>query len=128
MDQNNRSITELFRDLVEQASKMIRHEVGLARAEMMEKAGQASSGATMLAMALIFGIGAVVVLLGAAVIALSNVVAPWLAALIVGVIAALLAWAMAEKGKSDLRARNLIPNRTIESVRADTGLAKEKAR
>lgn len=128
MERSDKPISELLRDLGSQISNMIRHEVGLARAEVAEKADQASSGLFMLAAALVIGLGAVVVLLLSAVAALANVVAVWLAALIVGGVAALLAAVLAASGRSNLRARNLMPRRTVESVRSDAQFAKEQVR
>ncbi|MPY71426.1 MAG: hypothetical protein GEU92_15230 [Alphaproteobacteria bacterium] len=128
MERNDRPLSELLRDLVDQLSSIIRHEIGLARAEISEKAGQAGAGVTMLAMALVLGIGAVVILLGAGVAALSNVMEPWASALIVGGAAALVAGLMAAKGKSNLKPGNLAPSRAMHSVQADTQLVKEKVR
>lgn len=128
MERSDRPLSELLRDLVDQLSSIIRHEIGLARAEMAEKAGQAGSGVTMLALALILGIGAVVILLGAGVAALSEVMEPWASALVVGGAAALVAALMAAKGKSNLKPRNLAPSRTMHSMQADTRLVKEKVR
>jgi hypothetical protein len=128
MERNDRPLSELLRDLVDQLSSIIRHEIGLARAEMSEKAGQAGSAIAMLAMALVLGTGAVVILLGAGVAALSNVMEPWISALIVGGAAALVAALMAAKGKSNLKPGNLAPSRAMHSVQADTQLVKEKVR
>lgn len=126
MSEPEKSLRDLMRDLVEQVSRMLRHEVDLARAEVGEKASQASNGAAMLAAALAVGIGAVVVLLFSAVAALSAVVDAWLAALIVGATAALFAAMLASKGRSNLKAGNLMPSRTMDSVRHDARFAKEK--
>jgi hypothetical protein len=128
MERDDRPLSELLRNLVDQLSSIIRHEIGLARAEMSEKASKAGSGVTMLAMALVLGIGAVVILLGAGVAALSNVMEPWISALIVGGAAALVAALMAAKGKSNLKPGNLAPSRAMHSVQADTQLVKEKVR
>lgn len=123
MDRNDKPISDLVRDLVGQVSRLIRHEIQLARAEVGEKASQAESGITMLAFALVLGLGAVVILLFGAVDALSMKMAPWLAALIVGGVAALVALILMAKGKSNLKARNLMPKRTIESMRDDARYA-----
>lgn len=128
MERDDRPLSELLRNLVDQLSSIIRHEIGLARAEMSEKASKAGSGVAMLAMALVLGIGAVVILLGAGVAALSNVMEPWISALIVGGAAALVAALMAAKGKSNLKPGNLAPSRAMHSVQADTQLVKEKVR
>lgn len=126
MNRNEKPLSELVRDLMNQVSSMIRHEIGLARAEMSEKASQASSGVVMLGMALALGIGAIVILLMSAVVALNDVMEPWLSALIVGGVAALVAAAMAAKGKANLKARNLAPDRTVESLRSDAHFLREK--
>ena len=119
-------LTELMRDLIEQVAKMIRHEIGLARAEMSEKASQAGSGVAMLMVAMVLGIAALVILLLAAVYALNMVMDPWASALVVGGVTALIALALAAKGKSNLRARNLMPSRTVQSIRSDAQFAREK--
>lgn len=123
MERSDKPISDLVRDLVGQVSSLIRHEIQLARAEMGEKASQAESGITMLAFALVLGLGAVVILLFGAVDALSMKMAPWLAALIVGGVTALVALILLAKGKSNLKARNLMPTRTIDSMRDDARYA-----
>jgi hypothetical protein len=69
------------------------------------------------------------VLLGAAVGALWRVLppdmAPWLAPLIVGAIVAIVGGVMLSGGLKKLKAENLKPERTLQSLRADRDLAKE---
>ncbi|MGF1627446.1 MAG: phage holin family protein [Alphaproteobacteria bacterium] len=126
MERHEKPLSELMRDLVNQVASMIRHELGLARAEMSEKASQASSGVGMLAAALALGMAGLVILLMAGVFALDTVMEPWAAALIVGGAAVIVAWVLVAIGKSHLRARNLMPSRTLRSVQADVRFAKEK--
>lgn len=128
MDRSDRSLSELVRDLMSQVSNMMRHEVGLVRAEMSEKASLAGSGVGLLAGALALGIPAIVILLLSAVAALSEVMEVWLAALIVGAVAAIVAAIMAAKGRSNLKGRNLAPDRTMDSLRSDAQLVRETVR
>jgi hypothetical protein len=125
---NERPLSELVRDLMTQVSNMVRHEMGLVRAEMSEKASVAGSGVGMLGGALALGIPAIAILLLSAVAALSETMDVWLAALIVGAIAAIVAAIMAAKGKANLKARNLAPDRTMESLRSDAQLVRERVR
>lgn len=125
-ERGEKSLPDLMRDLVGQVATMLRHELELARAEMGEKAGQAGSGATMLGVALAIGIASLVILMISAVVALEAVVDLWLSALIVGGVGALIALILAAKGKSNLKARNLVPSRTLETMRDDARYAKEK--
>ena len=128
LEVREKSLTTLLRDLAGQVSELVRHEIHLARAEMTEKVQQAGNGVGYLAFALILGIAALTILLQAAAAGLAEVLEPWLAALIVGGLAALVAFALASKGRSNLKARNLRPDRTIESVRDDARFAKEKVK
>lgn len=126
MDRNDKSLPELMRDLLSQFSTMMRHELGLARAEMAEKASQAGSGIAMLGIALVLGIAALTILLMSAVLALNEVMEPWLSALIVGGVAALIAAILAMKGKSNLAARNLAPDHTLHSMRDDAQFVRQQ--
>jgi hypothetical protein len=50
---------------------------------------------------------------------------PWLAALIVGVVVAIIGAIMLQKGRSNLRPTNLAPQRTAASLRRDKEFVKE---
>jgi hypothetical protein len=58
-------------------------------------------------------------LVAAAILGLSYVLAPWLSALIVGLIVMALAAGLALFGKSRLKADALVPRRTLNSLRED---------
>lgn len=126
MNQENRSFPDLVRDLVNQVSDLFRHEIALARADVGDRVSQAAGGVGILAAALVVGVGAMVILLLAAVEGLDHVWPRWLAALVVGVVAAIVAAVLAAAGRSSLRARSLVPQRTISSVKEDARYAKEK--
>lgn len=123
-DRHERTVPELVRDLLGHVGDLVRHEFDLARAEMSRKAGQAGSGIVMLCVALALGMAALVILLLSAVIALDAMMEGWLAALAVGGGAVIVAIVLALIGKSQLKARNLMPDRTIRSVREDARYAK----
>jgi Putative Actinobacterial Holin-X, holin superfamily III len=122
------STGELVKMMSEQISVLIRDELKLAQLEMTSKGKQAALGAGMFGasgVAAVYGVGC---LLACVIIALSGVVAAWLAALIVG--AALLASAVcvALVGKQRLqRATPPVPEETVASVKADVDEIKERA-
>lgn len=125
---STKSLSELLRDLIDQFSRIIRHEVGLAKAEMSEKVTQVGMALGMLAGSLVLAIAALVVLLFSAVYALGTVMDPWLSALIVGGVAALVAAMLVARGISRLKASSLAPTHTVESLRDNAEFVKEKAR
>ena len=119
-------VSGLLSDLVHQVTNLVRHEATLARAEISESAREASSALVLFAVALMLGVGAVVVLLMAAVAALQETMGPGWAALIVGGIAAATAVLFALAGKSKLAPRNFVPERAMNAAEDDAALVKEK--
>ncbi len=138
MDQNdgNHSLSSLFTNLTREVSNLIRHEVALARAEVSEKVSQVGIGIGSLAAggmliliglfflaeALVFGVAAILQLWT------SEVVAAWLAPLLVGVVIVIVGWLLLAKGRSNLKARNLALRRTANSLSRDEELVKEHVR
>ena len=138
MDQSNgtQSLSSLFTTLTRELSNLISQEIALARAEFSEKVGQIEVGIGSLAAggmiilvglfflaeALVFGVAALLQLW------LSAVIAAWLAPLLVGVVIVIVGWGLLAKGRSNLKARNLEPRRTIESLKRDERLVEEHVR
>jgi drug/metabolite transporter (DMT)-like permease len=126
---DDRSLKELLADLTHSVTALFRKEIELARAEISEKLSQAGVAAGAVAAGAILALAALIVLLQALVIALSEVgVAPALSALIVGGVVAIIAFALIYKGMNDLKASNLAPTRTVEALRRDAHMVKEQAR
>ena len=124
-----RSVTGLMSDLIADASTLFRQEIRLAQAEGTEKITQAAIGAVAILGGLLVATCALLVLLQALVIALSQYMASALAALVVGVVVvALIAFAMIWQGKRNLSADKLMPQRTMQSLRDDKDMVMEKAR
>ncbi|MEC9482992.1 MAG: phage holin family protein, partial [Halomonas sp.] len=69
------------------------------------------------------------VLLAAAVYGLHELIdydeSPWLSALIVGVVVAIIGAIMLQSGRKKLQAQNLKPDRTVNSLRNDRDFAKQ---
>jgi hypothetical protein len=125
---DDRSLKELFGDLTNSVSTLFRNEIALARAETSEKINHALIAAGSLAAGGILALAALIVLLQALVIALTELgLAPALAALIVGGGVAIIAFVLIYKGINDLKASNLAPSRTVESLRRDAQMIKEQA-
>jgi drug/metabolite transporter (DMT)-like permease len=125
---DDRSLKELFGDLTQSVTTLFRKEIELARAETSEKLSQAGVAAGAIAAGGVLALAALIVLLQALVIALSELgLAPALSALIVGGVVAIIAFALIYKGMNDLKASNLAPTRTVEALRRDAHMVKEHA-
>ena len=118
-DESGRSLGTLLRDLTHDVADLVRSEIALARAETSEKVSQAGTAIASIAVGAVFGLAALIIVLQAVVIALAEIVEPWLASAIVGIVVAALAWYLIWKGQNDLKAGNLMPERTVRNVRQD---------
>lgn len=129
MHTDDRSLKDLLTGLTDSITTLFRQEIQLARAETSEKVTQVGVAIGAIAAGGILALAALIVLLQALVIGLAEAgLPPGWAALIVGVVVAVIAYVMIHKGTSDLKASNLAPERTMSSLRRDAQAVKEQVR
>ena len=121
-----RSIGDLLGDLVRDLTGLVRSEGKLVRAEMVEAGKTMAVGAEMIAAGAILLLVALLVLIQALVVLLAHYVGPAWASLIVGSVLALIGALLIMRGKKDMSAANLVPERTIEQTSRDARLAREQ--
>jgi hypothetical protein len=111
------SVGELVSQLSEDASRLVRQEVALARTELRQEATVAGKGAGLLAAAGMVGMVVLILLSLAAGRALSEVMDLAWAYLIVAVVWAVVAAVLASAGRGLLQKSNPKPERTMATVR-----------
>lgn len=116
---SERSVAALLSDLASETGMLVRQEIALFKAELREKLVRLGQGVGALAAGGLVAFSGWLALLAAAVLGLSNLVEPWLAALIVGVVGLALGAGLLYFGKSRLHADALALRRTINSLRED---------
>jgi Putative Actinobacterial Holin-X, holin superfamily III len=129
----SRSLGSLFTTLSRQLSTLFRRELALARAELSEKVREAGSGLALLAaggMIILIGLFFIVQAVVFGIVALLDLwlpaeIAVWLGPLLVGLATVLVGWALLSSGRGKLSAETLAMQRTADSLREDTALAKE---
>lgn len=117
---SDRSLGGLFADLARETSNLARSEIELAKAELSEKAGKAAGGAGLLAAGALVAWAGLLFLLAAVALALAELMAPWLAALIVGAVVGLAGIVLLAAGRRRLKTGSLQPERTIRTLKEDT--------
>jgi hypothetical protein len=126
-DEDSHESENHFKRLADDLALLVRKELELARTEIAEKARSAGIGAGMIAGSAVTGALALASLTIFAVLALSLILAPWIAAAIVTVVWSAVTVALALAGKKKIRdAGSLLPERTIENVREDVKWAKQQ--
>ncbi|SKA36717.1 phage holin family protein [Consotaella salsifontis] len=123
-----RSIPDLISDLLRETTDLFRTEGQLIRAEIGDKIRQVEIAGGSLVAGAICLLVSLIVLAMALVTALAEFMHPGWAALIVGVVIAVVGVALLMKGRKDLEPSNLTPDRTAHQLRQDTRLAKEQVR
>lgn len=129
------SIPGLLRELRDETTTLFRQEVTLAKTELKENASKMAGHAVQMAVGgfvayagiivLLIGIGH---LLGALLVKLGvdPDLATWLAPTVVGLVVALIGWAMLSKAKQALAHDDLTPRQTIDSLRTNKQWAQGK--
>jgi xanthine/uracil permease len=98
----------------------------LAKAEISEAASHAKAGAIALVAGGAVLFAGMLVLLAAAVLALAHVVDAWLAALIVGIVVAVIGFVMIQRGKKQLEPSAFKPERTQDALRKDKEMVQRR--
>jgi hypothetical protein len=115
-----RSTPELVQLASEQASRLVREELQLARMELSRKGRNAGLGFGLFGGATVFLVYGVGALVAAAILGLAQLLAGWLAALAVGGALVALAGLMALVGQDRVkRAVPPVPEGAVRSVRED---------
>jgi len=121
-----RSLGQLVSDLSEQAARLVRAEIELAKAEVTGKAKQAGIGAGLLAGAAVLAMYMLAAFIATAIIGLANVVAPWLAALIVSLVLLLVTALLGLLGVRHLKKGvPPVPERAMENLQEDMDAVKK---
>lgn len=122
-----RPLTSLFTDLMRESSTLVQQEIALAKAEVTEKATQAGKSVAALAVggAVAF-VGLLFILMGVTYFLAEVLEWPrWVSALVVGLVVAAIGGLLLMKGRRDMEADKLKPQKTLHSLQADKQLVKE---
>ena len=127
--QDDRSLGVLISELAQDTTTLVQQEVALAKAEMSEKVSQVGRGASTLAIGAVILLGGLLALIDFAIYGLGELLpptlSPWLGALIVGVVLAVIGYIMLQNGRNEIKTTTLTPERTATSLQRDKEMVKE---
>jgi uncharacterized membrane protein YqjE len=116
---DSRSLGEVLGDLTEDFGRLVRQQIDLAKAELKEQAAATRRAAIMLGAAAVAGLLVLVLLSFALVYALAEVMPAGWAALIVGVIWAVVAAVTFSSGRQRMKNISPVPQKTVQTVKED---------
>ena len=124
---DDRSLGQLLGDLSRQLSTLVRQEIDLARTETTARVSAVSRDAALIGAGAALGYAGLLFLLAALVALLIQAgLDPWLSALLVGAAMLAIGGALAWRGREGLRTTNVVPERTIGTLKDDAEWAKEQ--
>jgi hypothetical protein len=128
LKQQERSIGELFGQLTQDMTLLVRQEVQLARTEMSEKLSRFTTNLISVATGGFVAYLGGLALVGALILAIRDLANISLAvsALIVGAVLAIVGYVMLQRGLKELKRVDLAPRRTVETLKDDVQWAKEQ--
>ena len=125
----DKSLCELFGDLMRETSNLVRQEVQLAKTEMTQKAAIVGKSLGLAIAGALLGLGAFGAFVATLILLLIKFgLDEWLAALIVTVVLGGVAAALALAGIGAIKKASLAPKQTIETLKEDVQWAKEQAK
>lgn len=125
MSADPRSIPELISALASDLGNLVRKESELVRAEISEKASEVTQAGMRAGVGAALLMGAFLVLLAAAVLALSKVMDPLWASIIVAVVVGAAGFILLRKGASSMKPTHLAPERSARQLSKDAHMIKE---
>lgn len=120
------SVGELLRALARDTSVLVRQEVQLASAEMTLKAQSFARCAGTVAFGGAMALVGLAALVFALIFGLQAWLPLWLSALLVGLVVSGAGYGFVKKGLGAIRKIDLLPEKTIGTLKDDVGWAKEQ--
>ena len=125
---DDRSLGELFAELTQETSTLVRQEVNLAKVEMSEKASRAGKHAGVLAAGGALAYAGLLAILAGVIVLLNNIMPLWVSALLVGLVVAVVGYLLVRRALDALKREDFAPRQTMETLKEDQQWAKDQTR
>ncbi len=127
-EREERSIGELFAELSQKMTTLMRQEMQLAKVEMSQKASRAGKNVGFLVIGGVVVYTGLLALVAAGIILLGQVIPYWLSAAIIGFVIAAVGAVLVIKGANTLRQEEPTPRETVETLQEDKEWLKDQTR
>lgn len=125
---DDRSLGELFSELAQETSILVRQEVNLAKVEMSDKASRAGRHVGVLAAGGAVAYAGLLAILAGVIVLLDNAMPLWVSALLVGIVVAVVGYLLVRRALDALKREDFAPRQTMETLKEDQQWAKDQTR
>ena len=123
---DDRSLGELFSELAQETTTLVRQEVNLATTEMTQKASRAGRHIGVLAAGGAVAYAGLLAILAGVIVLLNNVMPLWLSALLVGIVVSVVGYVLVRRALDALKREDFAPRETMETLKEDQEWAKDQ--
>lgn len=127
-ERGERSLGDLFSELSQKMTTLVRQEIQLAKVEMSQKASRAGKNVGFLVIGGVVVYTGLLALVAAGIILLGQVIPYWLSAAIIGLVIAAVGAVLVIKGANTLRQEEPTPRETVETLQEDKEWLKDQTR
>jgi len=128
-DPREESVGTLLSELSSDFTTLVKQEIALAKVEMTEKGKETAKGVIPMVIAGVIALAALGAFTAFLIAALDEFMPLWLAALIVTILWAIVAFVLVQSGRKKLKeAAPPVPEQTIETIKEDVQWAKTQMR
>ena len=127
-EREDRSIGELFAELSQMTTTLVRQEIQLAKVEMSQKASRVGKNVGFLVIGGVVAYTGLLAVVAAGIMLLGQVIAYWLSAAIIGVVIVAVGAVLVVKGANTLRQEEPTPRETVETLQEDKEWLKDQTR
>jgi len=125
---DDRSLGELFSELAQETTTLVRQEVTLAKAEVSQKASRAGRHVGVLATGGAVAYAGLLAILVGVIVLLDDVMPLWLSALLVGLVVVGVGYFLVRRGLDALKREDLTPRQTMKTLKVDKEWTKDQTR
>ncbi len=125
---DDRSLGELFSELAQETSTLVRKEVQLAKTEMSQKASRVGKDLGFLAAGGAVAYAGLLAIIAGLIVLVGQVIPMWLSALLVGLVIAGVGYILLRRGLKALKREDLALRQTIQTLKEDGQWAKDQRR
>ncbi len=125
---DDRTLGELFSELAQETSTLVRQEVDLAKTEMGQKASRVGKDVGFLAAGGAVAYAGLLAILAGVIVLVGQVIPVWLSALLVGLVVAGVGYFLVKKGLDALKREDIAPRQTIETLKEDGQWIKDQTK
>jgi Putative Actinobacterial Holin-X, holin superfamily III len=123
-----RSIGELFSQLANDTTRLVRQELLLAKVELGQKAAEIGKQVGLIALGGAVAYAGLLAIVAALILVLGQYIPVWLSALIVGLVVMGIGYLLSQQHLSALKHLDPTPRATVETLKEDKEWAKQQMR